>query len=48
MEFRGDTSGLDELLESVDDKYYNTLSQIGETPPEMQRLTRLMKIGLVT
>lgn len=29
MEFRGDTSGLDELLESVDDKYYNTLSQIG-------------------
>jgi hypothetical protein len=29
MEFRGDTSGLDELLESVDDRYYNTLSQIG-------------------
>ena len=29
MEFKGDTSGLDELLRGIDDAYYNTLSQIG-------------------
>lgn len=29
MEFKGDISGLDELLGRIDDTYYNTLSQIG-------------------
>lgn len=29
MEFKGDISGLDELLESIDNEYYNTLSRVG-------------------
>lgn len=40
MEFRGDTSGLDELIESVDDKYYNTLSRIGRDATRNAKINR--------
>ena len=40
MEFRGDTSGLDELLESIDDEYYNTLSQIGRDATRNAKINR--------
>lgn len=29
MEFKGDTSGLDELLKEIDNEFYGTLSKIG-------------------
>ena len=29
MEFKGDISGLDELLNRIDDEYYSTLSKVG-------------------
>ena len=48
MEFRGDTSGLDELLESVDDRYYNTLSQIGRDATRNAKINKTYEIGLAT
>lgn len=40
MEFKGDISGLDELLESIDDKYFNTLSQIGRAATRNAKINK--------
>ena len=45
MEFRGDTSGLDELLESVDDRYYDTLSQIGRDATRNVKINKTYENG---
>lgn len=40
MEFKGDVSGLDELLNKIDNEYYSTLSEVGRDATRNAKINR--------